>query len=78
MLVVQEEWQGKGLGRAMMAFWEEKMRAEGYPSVMTSTSSEETAQHFYVKLGYRAVGAFLPEGEPLELIFRKDFSCGAD
>ena len=47
------------------------MRAEGYSLVMTSTLSNETAQHFYRKLGYTDAGGLLLEGEPLELVLVK-------
>ena len=38
---------------------------------MTSSQQDEYAQHFYVKLGYRAVGSFMLEGDSLEIIFEK-------
>ena len=72
MLFLLERWRGQGAGRQMMTVSE--MKALGYQLIMTSTASNECAQHFYTKLGYRAVGSFLPEGEPLELIFSKRLS----
>ena len=74
MLFLLERWRGQGAGRRMMTVWESEMKALGYRLIMTSTASNECAQHFYEKLGYRAVGSFLPEGEPLELIFSKILS----
>ena len=71
MLHLLPEYRGRGIGTQMMAFWEKEMEDRGYPLLMTSTSSSETSQHFYQKLGYAAVGSFLPPGEPLELIFLK-------
>lgn len=41
---------------------------------MTSTQSDETAQHFYRKLGYVESGSLLFENEPLEIIFRKSLN----
>lgn len=38
---------------------------------MTSTLSNENAQHFYRKLLYRDSGSLLLENEPLEIIFTK-------
>ena len=38
---------------------------------MTSTASNECAQHFYYKLGYTAIGGFCPEAEPYELLLAK-------
>ena len=44
----------------MVLHWEEEMRQLGYDSVMTSTASDEYAQHFYRKLGYETIGGFTP------------------
>ena len=71
MLHLLPDYRSRGFGAKMMAFWEAKMQNRGYSVVMTSTSSAETSQHFYQKLGYTAVGSFTPPGEPLELIFTK-------
>ena len=48
------------------------MRRLGYSTVLTSTQSDEFAQHFYVKLGYRAIGGFSIGSDPYELIFMKE------
>lgn len=71
MLHLLPEYRSRGFGAKMMAFWEETMKKQGYSVLMTSTSSAETSQHFYQKLGYTAVGSFTPPNEPLELIFIK-------
>ena len=71
LLFVLPQARGRGVARALVARWEEDMRAQGYATVMTSTASDEDAQGLYRYLGYRAVGGFLPEGEPFELIFAK-------
>lgn len=47
------------------------MKQAGYETVMTSTQSDEYAQHFYRRLGYAAVGGFLPPGEAYELMLAK-------
>ena len=58
-----------------MTRWEREMAALGHDMVMTSTQSDETAQHFYRKLGYRDSGGFTTDipghEQPLELIFIK-------
>ncbi len=76
LLIVEENEQGKGYGRALMAHWENEMRSRGYDLVMTSTQANETAQHFYRKLGYRDCGGFvLPfpgHEQPTELILAKE------
>lgn len=72
MLRVEEEMRGKGIGKALTLRFEEEMRSRGAKTVMTSSAQNEYAQHFYLKLGYRAVGGFAPENEPYELLFAKE------
>lgn len=71
MLHLLEEYRGKGYGTRMVAFWENEMREAGYEAVLTSSAQTETAQHFYTKLGYKAIGSFTLAAEPLEIIFAK-------
>ncbi|MBR4866041.1 MAG: GNAT family N-acetyltransferase [Clostridia bacterium] len=71
LVYLLEPHRGKGRGKAMMAWWESRMAELGFDRVMTSTASDEYAQHFYVNLGYTAVGGFTPFGESYELIFGK-------
>lgn len=71
MLYLLEEFRGQGFGTELMGFWEGEMGKAGYGFVMTSTASDECAQHFYYKLGYTAIGGFCPEGEPYELLLAK-------
>lgn len=72
MLYVLEDKRGKGYGKQLVDFWENKMRILQYKFVMTSTASEEYSQHFYLKIGYKTVGGFMPEGEPYEIILMKN------
>ena len=71
LLYVLEPHRGRGFGLALVERWERDMRAAGFSTVMTSSQQDEYAQHFYVKLGYRAVGGFTPRGDPLEILFEK-------
>ena len=71
MLYLLPPHRGKGYGTAMMNWWEAEMEKLGFGVVMTSTASDEFAQHFYTKLGYTAVGGFTPFGDAYELIFAK-------
>ncbi|MBU3811743.1 MAG: GNAT family N-acetyltransferase [Candidatus Niameybacter stercoravium] len=71
MLYILDDYRGKGYGKALTLFWEEKMKRLGYELVMTSTLSNEGAQHFYRKLGYTDAGSLLLPQEPLEIIFIK-------
>ncbi len=76
LLTVAEGHRGRGAGRALMARWEADMRAAGHGMAMTSTQADESAQHFYRRLGYRDAGGFVPGvpgyEQPLELILVKD------
>lgn len=71
MLYILEDYRGKRYGKVLTLFWEEQMKRLGYELVMTSTLSNEGAQHFYRKLGYRDAGSLLLPQEPLEIIFIK-------
>ena len=76
LLFVAEDRRGRGLGRALMARWEADMKALGHGMVLTSTQVDETAQHFYRKLGYRDCGGLTLDipgyGQPMELFMAKE------
>lgn len=75
LLHLLEEHRGRGVGTRLVAFWEEQMKRGGYTQVLTSTQANETAQHFYRKLGYIDIGQFhLPGDESDELILHKRLS----
>ena len=71
MLYLLEENRGKGMGRRLVEFWEEQMKLQSYTYVMTSTSSDEYAQHFYHRLGYSTIGGFMFMEEPYEIMLSK-------
>ncbi len=71
MLYISDENRGQGFGKLLVEHWENEMRVLGYNTVMTSTASDEYAQHFYIKLGYKVVGGFTPFGDPFEVILSK-------
>ena len=75
MLFIDASKQKKGYGKALMQFWEEDMKSQGYGMVMTSTQVDEDAQHFYRKIGYKECGGFtldIPGYEqPMEMIMSK-------
>ena len=70
-LFILDQYRSCGYGRKMVAFWEKQMKTKGYGLVMTSSLSNEAAQHFYRKLNYVDSGALLLPEEPLEIIFVK-------
>ncbi len=75
MLFVEREMRGKGYGKSLMLHWEADMRTQGYEWLLTSTQADETAQHFYRKIGYRDAGGLLLNvpgyEQPTELFFVK-------
>lgn len=72
MLYIDKNYRGLGNGKELVEFWEKQMKDKGYKLVMTSTLSNEQAQHFYRKLGYKDAGSLLLDDEPLEIIFTKN------
>lgn len=71
LLFISPQNRRKGIGKRLVELWELEMQKQKYDMVMTSTQSDETAQHFYRKLGYKDTGSLLLPEEPLEIIFRK-------
>ena len=72
LLFVLAGERGKGYGRALMADFESRARAEGRVRTLTSTQVDEGAQHFYRKLGYRDAGVLLWPGQAAELLMLKE------
>ena len=72
MIWIDEEYRGQGIGKKIVLYWEEIMRERGFKLIMTSTQSNEEAQHFYRKIGYRDAGCLLLETQPLEVILTKN------
>ena len=75
LLFIESAHQRRGFGRALMAFWERDMKAQGYGMLLVSTQADESAQHFYRKLGYRDCGGFVLDipgyAQPMELFLVK-------
>lgn len=71
MLYVLEDYRRNGIGEKLVKYWEDNMRLLNYKMVMTSSASNEYAQHFYNKLGYNTIGGFLLEDDPFEVILSK-------
>lgn len=71
LIWLDEPYRGKGCGKETILHWEQLMRQLGYNTVMTSTQSDEGAQHFYRKLGYKDTGSLMQENEPLEILLTK-------
>lgn len=76
MLFVDERVQGRGYGSMLMNCWEEDMKKQGYGMLLTSTQVDETAQHFYRKLGFKDCGGLIMDipryAQPMEMFFVKE------
>ena len=60
--VIDDSYQGKGIGTETMSQWEDEMRSLGYKMVMISTEVDDSVQRFYRKLGYKDMGSILLGG----------------
>lgn len=72
LLMIEGNYRKMGYGRLLVEFWEEEMKKKGYKLVLTSSMSNENAQHFYRKLDYKDVGCLILEEEGLEVVFKKE------
>ena len=73
MIDISEEYRKSGIGTELVKYWENEMKQKGYKNVLTSTQSNEEAQHFYRKIGYTEIGGFKYFDNPYEIIFQKIF-----
>lgn len=71
MLFVLDEYRNQGYGIKLVKYWEKLMFERGFSLCLLSTMANETSQGFYRKLGYKDIGGFVLEGEPMELIMSK-------
>jgi GNAT superfamily N-acetyltransferase len=74
LIWVDEPYRGKGAGKQVVLFWEEQMKQKGFKLLMTSTQSDEGAQHFYRKLGYKDAGCLVLDTQPMEILLTKKLS----
>lgn len=75
LIYINSEYQGKGFGKMLIEYWEKDMKSLGYGMLLTSTQVDESAQHFYRKLGYKDCGGFVIDiqgyEQPMELFLVK-------
>ncbi len=71
LIWVDEAYRAKGYGKQVLHVWEEEMKSKGFKLVMTSTLSNEDAQHFFRRMGYKDSGCLLLDHEPLEILMTK-------
>ena len=77
LLYIEEKHRGKGYARNAVKAWEHEMKQQGFKMALISTQVDESAQHFYRKLGYVDCGGITfhdtPFHQPMELFLRKVF-----
>ena len=75
MLFITPGCQGRGYGRKLMEYWEKDMKSQGYGMTLVSTRTDEEAQRFYRRIGYRDCGGLLIDipgyEQPMELFLIK-------
>lgn len=75
MLFIDWDYHRKSFGKKLMEYWKANMKSQGYNMLLTSTQTDEEAQHFYRKLGFKECGCLIidnPEYEqPMEMFFAK-------
>jgi len=71
MICVLEKYHRIGIGTLLINYWENEMKTNCYKSVMTSTQSNEEAQHFFRKMRYKEIGGFKYFEDPFEIILLK-------
>lgn len=75
LIFIKQDQQGKGYGKRLMDYWERDMKAQGFGMLLTSTQSDEQAQHFYRKLGYKDCGGLVMDipgyAQPMEIFLYK-------
>lgn len=74
MVYLLESHRGRALGSALLDTWERAMTAHGHPRVMTSTASDERAQHLYRRRSYVDRGVLILPDEVAELLLVKDIT----
>ena len=74
LVYIEDTYRRQGLGTHLITFWEDAMRGQNYPFVLTSSLANEQAQHLYRRLGYVDCGALFLPNEALEIIFRKQLT----
>lgn len=75
LICLQESHRRSGIGRQAMALWEQEMKELGHGMCLVSTQSDEEAQHFYRKLGYKDCGCLTMDiagyEQPMEIFLAK-------
>lgn len=71
-VAVAMEWQGRGVGTALVSFAEQFTAARGFTTIVAH--ARDTARDFYRKLGYQEEGEPFPEQGIPHIAIRRDLS----
>ena len=75
---VFEEYQNKGIGTALLNFFEQEMKIKGETKLMLSTESDNLdAQRLYLRLGYVIIGNMKLCENNIELLMGKELCKGS-
>lgn len=77
VVIIRKDCRRRGIGRAAIRSWEEEMAARSFQRAIISTQADETAQHFWRRVGYQDCGSLALPGRPLELFMYRDISTTA-
>ncbi len=76
LIFIEENSRKKGFGKELIKHWETDMKALGYGMLLTSTQTDEQAQHFYRKVGFKDCGCLLIDipkyKQPMEMFMSKE------
>jgi ribosomal protein S18 acetylase RimI-like enzyme len=64
VILLRESMRHRGYGTEAVRAWEQEMVERGFDIVLISTLANETAQHFWRKLGYVDCGSFSVRNKP--------------
>ena len=77
LIKILPEYRRCGFGAQAMSLFENQLKKSGYRALLVSTQTDEEAQHFYRKIGYRECGCLVlndePLKQPMEMFFIKTF-----
>ena len=77
LIIVKEGFRGRGIGKAMLNFVENYLKAKGYKFLYSSSQANEPGpQAWHRKMGFEECGfiAGINEGGVGEIVFRKKLS----
>jgi len=75
MLYVDDEYRGKGIGKALVIFLEKEAKKQSYTELLIKSAEryKETAWGFYEKMGYHKVGEISSANEMRKMqVFQKE------